>query len=129
MNRKRFLLLAGAVFSATVGKWLSLDSSTPGRPPLCPSFLTGLFDDAEILRLGDLYRARVPEEDSVHALMRQLLSDRVISGLPPGDPALSGRLAEQVHRDFQSQRVVQLEGWLLSLTEARQCALMAILSG
>lgn len=128
MHRKRFLLLACAALSATAGRWLLLDSSTPGGPPLRPGFLTRLFDDAEILRLGALYRARVPAEDSVHALMRQLLGDREASRLHPGDPALEPRLAEQVRRDFQSERVILLDGWVLSLTEARQCALMTILS-
>jgi siroheme synthase len=129
MHRKRFLLLAGAVLSATAGRWLFLESSTPAGPPLRPSFLTQLFDDSEILRLGDLYRARVPAEDSVHALMRQLLNDREVARLRPGDPALARRLAEQVRTDFQHERVVLLDGWVLSLTEARQCALVAILSG
>ena len=34
--------------------------------------------------------------------------------------------AEQVRRDFAEGRTVEVQGWVLSVTEARQCALYSL---
>jgi hypothetical protein len=41
-------------------------------------------------------------------------------------PAVKRRIAHQVARDFAEGAVVNVDGWMLSLTEARLCALAAL---
>jgi hypothetical protein len=51
----------------------------------------------------------------------------------PGDPAkiesaeLSAAVARGVQADFSESRVMHLDGWVLSATEARLCGLAALI--
>lgn len=128
MNRRRFFLLTAFVATGTAGRWLFLDSSPPGSSPLRPVFLARLFPDVDLVRLGRLYRAGYPAENSVHALVSQLLDSREVASLTPENPAILRHMAERVTADFRAGRTVLLDGWVLSLTEARQCALCSMLA-
>jgi len=73
--------------------------------------------------IGQAYLAAVPEESDQAALLAGLgvAEDAV------GDPnAMLDALADQVHADFAAGDTIQLDGWALSLTEARLCALIAL---
>ena len=62
---------------------------------------------------------------SAAELTRLLLPGQTgISGLD--DDTLRDRLRGQVVDDFNAGRVTLVEGWILSLTEARQCALLTL---
>jgi hypothetical protein len=41
-------------------------------------------------------------------------------------PGLSKLLAERIRQDFEAEQVVKVQGWILSITEARLCALTAL---
>jgi len=41
-------------------------------------------------------------------------------------PALRAWLRRLIRSDFEQMRVVELRGWILSVTEARVCALMSV---
>lgn len=127
MNRKRFLILSALVAAASSSRWILLDSSSPAPPDqalLRPLFLSSVLTDAELHRVGMLYRAAWPEENSIHAMVNHLLDTRVSPG-----PALAAHISRQIAADFAAGRIVVLDGWVLALTEARQCALFSMLLG
>ncbi len=72
--------------------------------------------------IGTLYRAAVPQESTAAALRSAISSSR------PTGFALSFRrpIETQVHDDFEDGRTVLVGGWVLSQTEARQCALYSL---
>lgn len=73
--------------------------------------------------LGTRYLRTAPSESSASAL-RTAISERVSSGLHlPWDRT---SVDDAVREDFAKGRVVLVDGWILSLTEARQCALFAL---
>ena len=79
---------------------------------------------AEVRNIGQRYRALHPSEASVNAIREAILGARPLAarlGLinPP--------VANLVHDDFEHGRTVALDGWILSVTEARQCAIVAAL--
>lgn len=132
MNRKRFLLLTALVASATASRWILLDSSSPAPPDhalLRPLFLSRVLTDAELHRIGMLYRAAWPEENSIHAMVNRLLDSRSPAARAAAGPALAGHLSRQIAADFAAGRTLILDGWVLALTEARQCALSSMLLG
>jgi hypothetical protein len=43
-------------------------------------------------------------------------------------PASSPPISSVIHDDFEKGRTVVLNGWILSLTEARQCALFSLVT-
>jgi hypothetical protein len=69
--------------------------------------------DGRHVALGRAYLRRYPDEASQGRL----------AGLVPSDPVLRAR---RVRADFAAGRVVSLDGWVLSRTECRYCALHAL---
>lgn len=124
MDRRRFLTLGGASTLA-----LAVPPAWGwARPPLKPkalarpALLSMLGDPGRVRELGRRYRAAVPAEDDREALVAALQSE-----LGSGPPfTVDSRLEEQVRADFAAGRTVTLKGWVLSRTEARQCALFSL---
>lgn len=88
-----------------------------------PDLLDLLRDEQVVHDLGQRYREVVPAENNTHALTH------AIAGESPAmtRAALRARVKDQVQRDFADDRTVMLNGWILSVTEARQCALYSLL--
>lgn len=125
MDRRRFLSLgAAASLSVTVPTmWEWPDPSAKVKALATPSLPPGLEDPARIRELGCRYRAARPDENDREALTKTLRGD-----LDAGSSrSASARLKDRVRADFAEGRTVQLDGWILSVTEARQCALFSLL--
>ena|ERR1700748_1196619 len=76
-----------------------------------PDFLSHICDAPTIRQLGAAYRAQTPAEASRETLI-QLLQP--------------GVTAQNVQADYAKGDIVTLKGWVLSRTEARQCALFSL---
>jgi len=80
--------------------------------------------------LGRLYLEVNPREADMALLVRLIGAARG-PALPPASPttdeALRADLAERIRNDFIYGNMVTVDGWLLSLTEARLCALVSLL--
>ena len=90
-----------------------------------PRLLDIVRDEAIVTRLGRAYRDAVPAERTAHALEAALLAEA------PAAPPAAARawLDAHVQRDFDAGRTVTLDGWVLSVTEARQAALFSLWVG
>lgn len=115
---------AGTVAAAAVGfgAWRHAGNLLRSRREIAarPELLT-LLGDAEVVReIGRRYREKFPEEDDPDALFDSIRAD-LESG---GDFAT--RLDERIRRDFAEDRTVVVDGWILAVTEARQCALLSL---
>ncbi|MDQ4035942.1 MAG: hypothetical protein M3153_08430 [Chloroflexota bacterium] len=71
--------------------------------------------------LGRAYLAATPGEADTSRLAWLILG---APGVPTGREA--ARVASRMRADFDAGRVVTVEGWIVSTTEARLCALCAI---
>jgi hypothetical protein len=82
-----------------------------------------LAGSAAVRSVGRAYLEQAPEEDD-RALLIGLVSTalRAGDGAPAREQALA-RIFEQVRLDFAANRIARVRGWLLSVTEARLCAL------
>lgn len=67
-----------------------------------------------VREIGTRYRAATPRENSTDSLRAALARS-------PG-----GSIDEQIHNDFEAGRTVLVDGWLLSITEARRAALFSL---
>ena len=77
-----------------------------------------------VRRLGRGYRANVPRESDSRRLAAAIRASR------PWTARVGVRhppIADQIRNDFDAGRTVVVDGWLLSVTEARQCALYSTL--
>jgi hypothetical protein len=122
IDRRRFLELSAFGILASVADSACAGSSdrpdtTADRPQLL-----AMLGPERVHQLGTDYRASTPSEDSAGAL-RAALS----SGHGPRIPFIkSGSLDDQIRDDFATGRTVVVDGWVLSLTEARQAALFSL---
>ena len=106
--------------------WLKTTWSTPDQDYALASSLTNIFKDRSSARIiGALYLKIVPDEADIQQLLGCLCSDHPeLEALAENShAALSNRIRALQNEDFDRERVINLDGWILSRTEARLCAL------
>jgi hypothetical protein len=90
------------------------DAGALGKPALVE-----MLGPERAREIGTRYRAAVPTENTAAALR-----DAISSSQHRQFPWIARRsIQEQIHDDFAAGRTVVVSGWVLSETEARQCAL------
>jgi len=117
MNRRRFLALTATVAAGMASSACASggDAAALGKPDL----LVALGPDA-VRRLGRRYRENVPRERDAPRIEAAITASR------PWAARIGvshSTLSDQVRDDFEAGHTVVVDGWLLSVTEARQCAL------
>ncbi len=122
MKRRNFMLLTGLGVSAVViPTWYFKYRNSQPYPILSqPELLSYIWNESAILEIGELYRREVVAEQGLDQLVELLTSN----ALP--ESITSEQLQQQVANDFKTNNTVQLDGWILSKTEARQCALFSL---
>ena len=101
------------------------------RQALLPARLTALMSHPESAKvIGREYLVKYPQESDVDILLNQIASRIVASDVglfSTTDQHLREQLDGVIRADFAADRIVKLRGWVLSATEARLCALAALL--
>jgi hypothetical protein len=93
---------------------------------LAATLSTLLYDRAAARRLGRLYVRQVSAEDDPRTLARLVVAlpeAQQADAIALDHTSLRHRIDARVRGDFASGTTVQLDGWVLSRTEARLCAL------
>jgi hypothetical protein len=90
-----------------------------------PGTLSSLCDEKTIRELGSAYLQKHPGENKTSTLEGLLLEGYTGKGTEDVD-AISAMLDTKIHTDFKYSRTIILKGWVLSVTEARQCALYSL---
>ena|SRR5579872_7268719 len=125
MERRRFIAYlaktaAGATAAATVTGAAGIATTFTAcqsrhHPAISrlalPDFLLQVSDTATIRAIGDTYRKQTPAESQPNQLTA-LLENRA-------DP-------QSIRQQYAHGNTVTIKGWVLSLTEARQCALYSL---
>jgi hypothetical protein len=121
MKRRKFLLLSlfGLLISL-IAVWLyRIKTSVKGD--LMPSELAGICDKNTLIKIGNTYRVQTGENNGEY-LEELLFDDSELR-----DSEIRIFLNNKVIEDFDKGNTILIEGWLLSVTEARQCALFSLL--
>jgi hypothetical protein len=129
MKRRTFLFfaVAGAAVIAIPFAACRPYSSSLAKTLGQPDFLTHICDDKTIRGIGAAYCTRTPEEAEQNKLISLLLASPGCSQRQYDSAADYSRLIQlldnAVRDDYTAGKVLTINGWVLSLTEARQCAL------
>ena len=129
MNRRTFLIAGVAATAVITIPILKCRSHTflTDNPLMRPTVLANFCDANTIREIGDSYRAEVPAENRLEKLRELLLTDeKGRKPDAPNDDAISELLNKKVNREFKEGKIVIEDGWVLSKTEARQCALYSL---
>jgi len=92
-----------------------------------PQFLSHICDAVTINEIGRNYQNNFPEKNR-EQLIRNLMKEgngKTFSK-NTSDSAIASFLAIKVKSDFETGRTVVIKGWILSETEAQQCALFSL---
>lgn len=124
MNRRAFVRLSAYTATALTLPLVN-GCSRPGDNPLAqPLFFSHIADVKTITEAGLAYRKTNKNEDDKAVLTRLLSGDNSLTD----KKALQASLDDRVKQDFQTNKTVTVSGWVLAVTEARQCALFSILN-
>ncbi|HSU27027.1 MAG TPA: hypothetical protein VLJ68_01520 [Chitinophagaceae bacterium] len=130
MKRRDFIMTATAAALAVATAQVAFYgcSHKPTTDPLTtPRMLSRFCDPAVLREIGVNYRKRVPAEDEKQALTRLLLMGSSGENTKTPDKAgLEELLEKKIRAEFTSDNTIILDRWIISVTEARQCALLSL---
>ena len=121
LDRRRFLQLSALGVIAAVADSACARSSDRADAAADRPQLLAMLGPERVRQLGEHYRAANPSENRADAL-RAAIS----SGRGPRIPLLRKSIDDQIRDDFEAGRTVLVDGWILSVTEARQAALFSL---
>lgn len=115
MKRRSFIILGSAgVAALSIPAAFYFFDDIEYDPILAePRSLSMIWDTETIKAVGDQYRLQIPSEKSEMSLIKLL-------------KAAAPELEDIIKKDFETGNTVIIDGWILSTTEARQCALFSI---
>lgn len=120
MERKTFLWLSVATTAALSLPTLGCnDGNKTSKALRDPEVLSKCVEEKTILQVGRTYRKLYPGEDNRTTLESLLTGNNNATNLKQ-------LMEDKVQEDFKNSQLVQVEGWILSVTEARQCALYSL---
>jgi len=129
MNRKKFLLISAVVATSIalpIVKYGLADK--PNNPLEYPAILNQFCDEQEIVAIGKKYRKLAPAEDKKELLEKLLLTDKAGNRIASNSySAITDCLNQKIHGEFIEKKTVIANGWVISITEARQCALFSLI--
>ena len=122
LDRRRFLqLTALGVVSSFADLACDRDERSLASAPDRPQLLSVLGPD-RVREIGSHYRAANSSENTADALRAAISKSRGFHIPLLGNESLD----EQIEDDFEEGRTVLVDGWVLSVTEARQAALFSL---
>lgn len=115
MKRRDFILsVVGGAGVVSVSAYYLFGNADYDGLIAQPKSLSMIWDDDRLKAIGKMYREQVPNESSERVLVK------LLNEAGPG-------LEEKVASDFKTRKTVVVDGWVLSETEARQCALASLI--
>jgi len=131
MKRRHFIFYT--VFSTAAVSIPFLNCSSPDpeldKKLAMPETLAQTYDEKTIMEIGQAYGKTYPDEYSISDLEKLLTKTETGKSIAGSETAemINSTLNEMVKKDFQTGDTVVLNGWILSKTEARQCALFTLI--
>lgn len=93
-----------------------------------PEQLAQICDLKTLREIGMAYRLQTASETDADKLTSLLLADS--AGNPVSSESnhsfIQNLISRKIDQDFESGNIVVVKGWILSVTEARQCALLFV---
>ena len=127
MRRATFIKLS--VFTTAAMSLPSLEGCTEkpfNKAVAQPPFLSHLFDVKTIRAAGQSYLKQTPAENKKSKLVN-LLIDNASFTASAESVVVRSYFDKKIQQDFAEGKTVIADGWVLSVTEARQCALFELM--
>ena len=128
MKRKDFLQLSAFTAAALSVPLLHACNAPVSENAMAhPVFLSRLFDEETIRDVGKAYLQKTPAENDDTKLIQLLAGNSAIADSSE-EKAIHQYLEEKIEQDFEKGNTIMVKGWVLAVTEARQCALFSLIN-
>ncbi len=129
MQRRKFLVLSALSLVAVSNPFLSCNATDTelDKKLALPQILSRLTDEKEIKSIGKEYGKAYPGDYSLKKLENELKENgntSFSSKTPAKD--IYASLDATIHNNFDVGNTVIVNGWVLSIIEARQCAMASL---
>ena len=123
MKRKKFIYLSigSAIAIASPMLYCRSQEKNLNKSLARPEFLSSICDAETVGEIGEAYLKKFPLEKTDAHLADLLLTDSTTHSVITSDFPL--QLHQKITEEFITGKTVIINGWVLSQTEARQCAL------
>jgi hypothetical protein len=126
MNRSTFLRLSAWGAAGLSIPFIQSCTSKPFNKALAqPFFLSHIFDAKAMKETGEAYLQQTPAENSTGKLVDALTVNAPITETTTAQ-VVNTYFDNAGREDFSSGKTVVVSGWILAITEARQCALFSL---
>ncbi len=122
MKRRKFVFLTAAGFTFLAIPACDYINDEIDDPLTDPHSLSLIWDKQTILDIGKKYRSQFPNDDNEQSL------SKLLKGKTSNEKELIEDLKLRIKNDFQTSNTIVIDGWILSQTETRQCALYSIIN-
>jgi hypothetical protein len=127
MQRRKFIQVSAIGTTAIAITGISCKGHHPAFYNILdkPGQLSRICDLNTIRDIGMTYRLQAPEESGADKLTDLLSADSAGKTISSTDDLFIQNLINQkIKHDFETGNIVIVKGWVLTITEARQCALL-----
>lgn len=126
MSRRRFLITAGLLGgAAAVGVlYTYLDEDGSEAEAVLLTFSGPLASSEAVIRLGEAYLEEHEPGIDADRLTELLFAELAAPGADPD--GMRGRFDDRIAEEFETGETVRVRGWILSRTESRLCAWIAL---
>jgi len=122
MIRRNFILMAtGGIAALAIPSWYYMFGPHYDKLLASPALLSYIWDEQTMKDVGKQYLKNNTEENTEEKLVKLLTENTSSNSL-----MLSDDLNQHINEDYKSDRIIMIDGWLLPVTEARQCALFSL---
>ncbi len=131
MKRRTFIIsaTATAVVVAIPVIYYRLKHKETYNPLVMPRILGKFCKEHEIREIGKQYRSVTRNEDNKERLTELLLTDNAgHRETNLNNVTITRLMSKKIHEEFQAYHTLVIRGWVISKTEARQCALFSLLA-
>ena len=126
MKRRIFIKFSAYTAAAVAIPALNACNQKPINTAIAaPQFLKHFLDSKAIIETGHAYLKQVPSENNKNKLSDLLTSDASLRSTSDTKTVFS-YFDKKTRQDFEAGKITVVDGWVLSVTEARQCALFAL---
>ena len=128
MKRRNFIITASTVAIAIpAAYYIKKHYWKSSEAIFIPLVLSSFCDAKTLAEIGIEYRKRVPAENEQQKLKELILTDNSGKKLTTSDRSdIESFINKKNQEDFSSYNTLIIKGWIISVTEARQCALFSL---
>jgi hypothetical protein len=127
MKRKTFIVTASVAAVGLPLAYYIKKQITQIDPLNTPYLLSRFCNEKELKDMGNAYRKLVPEENDRQKLNNLILLSTNGTILNSTDKiAIAELIDKKIHDEFVGNNTIVVNGWVVSKTEARQCALFSL---